>query len=323
MRSLVQSASTFSSSSDRSTVPRFRSALACASAAPLLGSPCAIRAVLVDVAVGPDQRVRHPLPVDLQRRDDLRDHAPRDRRGAPTRTRRARRVSMARSTPTRSGRKSVEPPIGRRAVLRAGLPEARQVLRDGEVAGHPDLLAAADAHAVDAADHRLVAAEDGAHHVVEEPHVLPVLLRVAGVVLGVLLRVAAGAEGPSPAPVKTTATTSRALRRGAEARGSSLHHVGRVGVELARVVERDPGVVEARHLAAVGVAGGPLLVADPLPGCAARGRGPSAHVAGSYVVGANDMRALHDRHSFRGQGPETAGRSPPYRSRRCAPKRGR
>ena len=82
----------------------------------------------------------------------------------------------------------------RRAVLGPGLAEAREVLRDREVAGHADLLAAADAHAVDAADHRLVAGEDRRDHVVEQPHVLAVLLRLAGVVLGVFLGVAAGAE---------------------------------------------------------------------------------------------------------------------------------
>src|SRR6516225_9390042 len=54
-----------------------------------------------------------------------------------------------------------------RAVLRSGLAEARQVLGDREVAGHAYFLAAADAHAVDAADDRLVAAEDGRDHVVE------------------------------------------------------------------------------------------------------------------------------------------------------------
>ncbi len=85
--------------------------------------------------------------------------------------------------------------VGRRAVLGPGLAEERQVLGDREVAGHADLLAAADAHAVDAADHRLVAGEDRADHVVEEPHVLAVLLGPSGVVLGVLGGVAAGAEG--------------------------------------------------------------------------------------------------------------------------------
>ena len=53
-------------------------------------------------------------------------------------------------------------------------------------------------------------------HVVEEAHVLPVLLRVAGVVLGVLLGVAAGAEGAVAGAGEDDAATSRAFdaRRG-------------------------------------------------------------------------------------------------------------
>ena len=86
------------------------------------------------------------------------------------------------------------PPSGAEPCRGPAWPNTRQVLRDREVAGHADLLAAADAHAVHAADDRLVAGEDGAHHVVEEPHVLAVLLGPAGVVLGVLGGVAAGAE---------------------------------------------------------------------------------------------------------------------------------
>ena len=106
----------------------------------------------------------------------------------------------------------------RRAVLGAGLAEARQVLRDREVAGHADFLAAADAHAVDAADHRLVAAEDRRDHVVEQAHVLAVFLRIAGVVLGVFLGVAAGAEGLVAGAGEHHATTSRALDAARKAR---------------------------------------------------------------------------------------------------------
>ena len=43
-----------------------------------------------------------------------------------------------------------------------------------------DFLAAADAHAVDAADDGLVAGENRGNHVVEQPHVLAVLLGMAG-----------------------------------------------------------------------------------------------------------------------------------------------
>ena len=102
----------------------------------------------------------------------------------------------------------------------------------------------------------------GAHHVVEQAHVLPVFLRVAGVVLGVFLGVAAGAEGLVAGAGEDDAVDVARVRRRAEREDHALHHVGRVGVVLRRVVERDPGVVEAGHGLAVGRRRGPLLVAD-------------------------------------------------------------
>jgi len=56
----------------------------------------------------------------------------------------------------------------------------------------------ADAHAIHAADHRLVATEDGAHHIVEQAHVLPVLAWGPGINLCILARVATSAEGLRP-----------------------------------------------------------------------------------------------------------------------------
>ena len=103
-------------------------------------------------------------------------------------------LSIARSMPYEQRQEVGAAAVGRRAVPGAGLSEQRQVLGDREVAGHADLLPAGDAHAVDAADHRLVAVQDRGDHVVEQPHVLAVLLRPARVVLGVLSGVAAGAE---------------------------------------------------------------------------------------------------------------------------------
>jgi hypothetical protein len=169
---------------------------------------------------------------------------------------------MARSAPIISG--EVRGAADRRgAVLGAGLAEARQVLRNGEVAGHADFLAAADAHAVHAADHRLVAGEDRRHHVVEQPHVLPVLLRVAGVVLGVFLGVAAGAEGlVAHAGEHHAAHVARSGGR-AEREDHALHHVGGIGVVLRRVVEPDPGVGQAGGHLALGRARLALLAAHP------------------------------------------------------------
>ena len=155
------------------------------------------------------------------------------------------------------------PPIGAEPCLGPAWPKARQILRDREVAGHADLPPAADAHAVDAADHRFVAGEDGADHVVEQAHVLAVLLRLAGVVLGVLLGVAAGAEGLVAGAGEDHAVDGAVVARRAHGQDHALDHVGGVAVELARVVQRDPGVEQARHHIAVGPFGGAPLVGTP------------------------------------------------------------
>ena len=93
------------------------------------------------------------------------------------------------------GRKSVEPPTGADAVLGAGLAVDRHVGGHRDVGRHADFLAAGDAHAIDAADHRLLAVEDAVDHGVEQIHVLAVLIGSLGVVGGVLGRIAAGTEG--------------------------------------------------------------------------------------------------------------------------------
>jgi hypothetical protein len=106
---------------------------------------------------------------------------------------------------------------------------------------------------IDAADHRLVAGEDGRDHVVvEQSHVLAVFLRMAGVVFRVLLGVAAGAEGLVARTGKHHAIDVARIRRGAESEDDPLDHVGGVGVVLRWVVQRDPCIEQAGCHAAVG-----------------------------------------------------------------------
>ncbi len=154
--------------------------------------------------------------------------------------------------------------VGRRAVLGPGLAEAGHVLGDGEVAGHADLLPAADAHAVDAADGRLVAVQDGRDHVVEEAHVRAVARRVARVDRGVLARVAARAEGAVPGTGKDRGDNRRVLARATEGEDDLADRARRVGVQLLGVVEHDPRGEEAFDLRTVGAPHRPLLVADRL-----------------------------------------------------------
>jgi hypothetical protein len=126
----------------------------------------------------------------------------------------------------------------------AGLAEDAEVLRHREVAGHPDLLAASDPHAVRPADHRLVAVEHGRDHVVEQAHVLPVLARVAGVDLCVLARVSTSAEGPVAGAGQHHRDGRAVVARRPQAQDDLLDHVGGVGVVLLGIVESDPDIVQ-------------------------------------------------------------------------------
>src|SRR6266540_3548103 len=80
------------------------------------------------------------------------------------------------------------------SMLWTGLPEAREVLRDRKIAGHTNFLPTGQTHPIDPIDHRFVAHQDRGDHIVEEPHVLLILLWIAGIIFSILLRIAAGAE---------------------------------------------------------------------------------------------------------------------------------
>jgi hypothetical protein len=131
--------------------------------------------------------------------------------------------------------------VGRGPVPRAGLAEDGEVARKGRVAGHADLLAAGHPHPVHTADGRLLAAENGVHHGVEEVHVKAVFVRAAGVVLGVLLGVAAGAERAVPHGGEDRRDDRGVGRSALKAGDDALDHFGGVGVVLGGVVEGDPG----------------------------------------------------------------------------------
>jgi len=167
-----------------------------------------------------DRRQVDELAVDAQRRHDLGQQAVAVR--LMRRPRLAQRRAAHRRLDADEERQEVgAAAVGRRAVARARLAEEGQVLREGEVAGHADLLPAGDAHAVHAADDGLVAVQDGRDHVVEQAHVLPVLLRVPGVILRVLLRVPAGAERLVPG-AGDKAFTPRSTEARRKARISAL-----------------------------------------------------------------------------------------------------
>ena len=200
-------------------------------------------AEFVDHFVGHDQRIRDPLVINAKGRNDLRESAePVELVCAPGLTKCG---AVHRALDADEKREKVGAPAVRRgAVFRAGLAEQCEVARDGEIAGHSDFLSAADPQAVDAADHRLVALQDGRDHVVEQPHVLPVLAGMTGVDLGVLSRVAAGAERGGAGAGEDDRDGGPVVRRLANGQDDLLDHVARVAVHLPRVIERDPDAVQ-------------------------------------------------------------------------------
>jgi hypothetical protein len=149
-------------------------------------------------------------------------------------------------------------------MFRPGLTEDRQVAGDREVAGHAELLAAADAHSVHAADHRLVALQDRRDGIVEEAHVLPVLAGTPRILLGVLTRVAAGAERRRACAGEDHRHRGAIVARFAQRQDQPLQHRRGVAVELLLIVERDPDVVQAVDEIAVAVENGAVRNGDRL-----------------------------------------------------------
>jgi hypothetical protein len=110
----------------------------------------------------------------------------------------------------------------------------------------------------------LVRFTTGLSQVVEQPHVLLVFLGIAGVVLGIFLRIPAGAKG-LVARGREDDGDHAAIHGGlSEGEDQLLHGVGRVAVVLRRIVEADPGVVEPAGGSAGGVESGTQLVSDLL-----------------------------------------------------------
>ena len=220
-------------------------------------------AKVIEHVVGNNRRVGYVGVIDFKPRHDVHDDAEAGRLvGRERLAQRARHHCLFAADHHRQEVGGAAD--GRRSVLGSGLAEVGQVLGDGEITGHADFLAAADAHAVDPADDRLVAAQNGRHHVVEQPHVLAVFLRVAGIVFGIFLGVAAGAEGLVADRREDHGVNFPVDGSAAESEDRRLHHFRRVGIVLGRIVEDDPGVVQAFGRAAVEPCGRAFLVDQPV-----------------------------------------------------------
>ena len=144
-------------------------------------------------------------------------------------------------------------------VLRPGLAEKCEIARDREITGHADFLTAAHAHSIHAADHGLVALKNARDHVVEDAHVLAVFSRRACVILGVFTRVSAGAKGARSGARQNDGHSRAIVARLAQCQNHFLSHGSRIAIELVRVVERDPNVVEAVDGLARAIVHGPAF----------------------------------------------------------------
>ena len=125
-------------------------------------------------------------------------------------------------------------------MLRSSLSENREILCDGKIARHADLLTARDAHAVHATDHGFVAHEDGADHVVEQTHVLAVLFGPPRVVLRVFGGIATGAKRALARTGEDHRHRASIVRRTPHSQDDAFDHVGRVGIQLAGITLDNP-----------------------------------------------------------------------------------
>ncbi len=115
-----------------------------------------------------------------------------------------------------------------RAVFGTCLAKYRHVAGNGEIAGHPDLLSARDAHAVDPTDHRFVAMQNRRHHIVKQTHVLTVLFRLTRVIFGVFPGVAACAKGLIAFPCEHHGHHVPGICGGSKRQNNLFYHLGSI-----------------------------------------------------------------------------------------------
>ena len=153
--------------------------------------------------------------------------------------------SIARANPTYSGRKSVDPPSGAEPCFGPAWPKTAVSAAIEKSHAMPISWPPAMRMPLTRLMTGLSHSKNRRDHVVEKPHVLAVLQRPAGVDLRVLRRVAAGAERTVPGAGEHHGNDVTVHRSPAEGQDDLLDRLGGVRVELALVVERDPGREEA------------------------------------------------------------------------------
>src|ERR1019366_4219353 len=219
--------------------------------------------IFIEVTIGPNQRIGHIAAVNFERWHDVANDA--ETIGLVRRKRLAEQARDHRLfAADHVGQKVGRPADRGRTVLGAGLAKASEILRNREVAGHADFLAATDTHSIHTTNNWLVTAKDGRDHVVEESHVPPVFLGTAGIVLGVLLSISTGAKRLITGSGENDGDNIAGGASLAERKNHTLDHLGCVGIELGRVIERDPRIVEVRDGLAVFAFRRPLFVAHTL-----------------------------------------------------------
>lgn len=153
-------------------------------------------------------------------------------------------------------------------------------------------------------------AENRRNHVVKEPHVAAVFLRVSGIVFGIFLGVAARAEGLVAGSGKHNGDDIAGSACGAERENDRLYHFGIVGIKLRRIIERYPRIVEPSHRRAVFPPHRPFLITHPL-GCRQPALFVDEIVIFHFVFGGGDIAdgfGAHDCTLLSVSGTRTARR---------------
>ena len=150
--------------------------------------------------------------------------------------------------------------VGRRSVPGSGLTEYCEVRGHRDVTRHPDFLATRHPHAVHPADRGLLAHQDGIDHVIEQIHVLAVLLAPQAVILAVFPGVAARAKSVGTRAGKDDRYHAPVQGCILKAGYDALDHFRGVGIELLRIVESNPGRVQTFHNFSGCVLEGPFFI---------------------------------------------------------------
>ncbi len=136
-------------------------------------------------------------------------------------------------------------------MLGTSLTKSGEILCNGKITGHTNFLSATNPHTVGPAYYRLIAHQNGRNHVIEEPHVLLVFLRITCIVLCVFFGVATGAKCFISNGSKHYRSDTSVVGSFAECESSFFYGLGGIGVVLLWIIKYYLCIEKAFHVIAI------------------------------------------------------------------------